>query len=472
MNLIHDDFLLSNDTARRLYHHYAADMPIYDYHCHLPPADLAANRSFKNLFEMWLAGDHYKWRAMRANGIDERYCTGDAEPYDKFLAWAKTVPHTMRNQLYHWTQMELKRYFDIDEPLNEDTAPGIWEQANRQIEHMNVAAILTRFNVALIGTTDDPADSLEHHRKLLDDSPYPDTVVYAAFRPDKAHHLADVKAWNQYVDRLSEAAATKCDKFDGFLDALRARHGLFHEMGSRLSDHGLAYLPAVRCTDKEAKKIFRKARDGEKIDADDQAKFTVYLMLLFGEWNHEADWTMQLHLGAMRNNNPWGWEHLGPDTGFDSIGDWPQGEGLSRFLGALAGREQLPRTILYNLNPSDNYLFAGMIGNFQDGRTPGKMQFGSGWWFCDHKEGMTWQMNALSNIGLITRFVGMLTDSRSFLSYPRHEYFRRLLCDIFGRDVEAGELPGDLDFLGQVVRNICFNNARDYFRMALQGKHA
>ncbi len=471
MAFIHDDFLLSNDAARTLYHEHAAKQPIYDYHCHLPPADLAANRSFGNLFEVWLEGDHYKWRAMRANGVDETYCTGDADPYDKFLAFARTVPHTIRNPLYHWTHLELQRYFGIDLLLSEDTAKEVWDEANRQLASMNVKAILDKFDVALIGTTDDPADTLEHHKALAHDKPY-DTAVYPAFRPDKTHNLADAKAFAAYVRSIEQASGVACDTLDGFLDAVAQRHAFFHQMGSRLSDHGLTHVPAVDCSESDAHRIFGRAREGLNIDPIDQDKFTVYMMLFFGKLDSDAGWTKQLHLGAMRNNNAWAFERLGPDTGFDSIGDYPQGEGLSAYLGTLAGREQMPRTILYNLNPADNYLFATMIGNFQDGRTVGKVQYGSGWWFLDQKEGMTWQLNALSNLGLLTRFVGMLTDSRSFLSYPRHEYFRRLLCDMLGRDVEAGELPRDLAMLGRVVENICFHNAKGYFQMALGPKYA
>lgn len=469
---IDDDFLLSSETARRLYHEHAAAQPIYDYHCHLPPKDLAENRRFNNLYEIWLEGDHYKWRAMRANGVDERYCTGDAEPFEKFLAFAKTVPHTLRNPLYHWTHLELKRYFGIDTLLSGDTAREIWDEANRQLQSLDAGAILRKFNVALIGTTDDPADTLEHHQKLHAQKPF-DTAVYPAFRPDKTHALGDVKAWNAYVDRLGAAAGVRIATLDDLLDAIRKRHAFFHQMGSRLADHGLTHLPDTACSDADASRIFGAARNGLNIEPIDQDRFTVYLMLFFGALDAEKGWVKQLHLGAMRNNNAWAYKNLGPDTGFDSIGDYPQGPGLSRYLGTLAGREQLPKTILYNLNPADNYLFAAMVGNFQSAAAgPGGMQYGSGWWFLDQKEGMTWQINALSNLGLLTRFVGMLTDSRSFMSYPRHEYFRRLLCDLLAQDVERGELPDDMDLLGEVVENICFHNARRHFGMELNPKYA
>jgi len=471
MSFITDDFLLTNDVGRTLYHEHAADQPIYDYHCHLSPHDLAANRQFNDLYEVWLAGDHYKWRAMRANGIAEEYCTGDAEPFDKFKAYAATVPHCIRNPLYHWTHLELERYFGIDVLLNEDTAKEVWDEANKQLQQMNVKTILDRFKVALIGTTDDPVDDLAHHKQIAAEKPY-DTVVYPAFRPDKCYQIADTGAFNAYLETLEAAAGSNCDTFEDFLNVIAQRHAWFHEIGSRLSDHGLTHLPDVACDQAQAETIFRRARNDETVSPTEQDQFTMYMMLYFGELDAEAGWTKQMHLGAMRNNNAWALEHLGPDTGFDSIGDYPQGPGLSRYLGTLAGRKKCPKTILYNNNPRDNYLFASMVGNYQDGQTPGKMQFGSGWWFLDQKEGMTWQINALSNLGLLTRFVGMLTDSRSFLSYPRHEYFRRLLCDLIGRDVEAGELPRDLPMLGRVVEDICFNNARQYFGMQLGQQYA
>lgn len=472
MPFIHDDFLLSTDAARRLFHTHAVHPPIFDYHCHLPPADLAGDRTFHNLAEAWLEGDHYKWRAMRAAGVDEAYITGEAEPIEKFRAWARTVPDTIRNPLYHWTHLELNRYFGIDTLLSGATADEVWGEANRQLAAKPISAILDQFHVALIGTTDDPADDLAHHRALADNDVLGDTTVVPAFRPDKAYTLADLKAWNRYVDRLANASGFKCNKLDGFLDALRQRHAFFHAMGSRISDHGLTHLPGASCSDKVARRIYKQARDGERVSPADQDKFLVYMMLFFGELDAEAGWVKQLHLGAMRNNNAWALKHLGPDTGYDSIGDYPQGPGLSAYLGELAGRQKLPKTILYNLNPADNYLFATMAGNFQDGATAGKVQLGSGWWFLDQDEAMRWQMNALSNLGLLSKFVGMLTDSRSFLSYPRHEYFRRVLCDLLGADIEAGRLPDDDDFLGQVVEDISFNNAKAYFGIELKGRYA
>ena len=480
MTFIHDDFLLSNDTAAALYHDYAKTQPIYDYHCHLPPADLAGNRKFGNLYEAWLEGDHYKWRAMRANGVNERFCTGDAEPYEKFKAFAATVPHTLRNPLYHWTHLELKRYFDIDLLLNQDTAREVWDHANAKLADLPVAQILDRFDVALIGTTDQPTDDLNHHRQLSENNLLPRTTVVPSFRPDKLHDLTDPAAWNRTVDQLAHVTGVRIAGFEDFLQAVTARHRYFHDHGARVSDHGLTALPAAECSEDLARTIFDRAR-GRDRDArpedlvlhdgprrNDADRFTSYMMLFLAELDHAADWTHQLHLGAMRNNNAWAMEHLGPDTGYDSIGDYRQAPGLRRHLGTLAGREKLPRTILYNLNPADNYLFAAMIGNYQDGATPGKLQFGSGWWFLDQKQAMTWQLDALSNLGLLTRFVGMLTDSRSFLSYPRHEYFRRVLCDLLGRDVAAGELPDDREMLGRVVEDICFHNAHRYFGIELK----
>ena len=471
MSFIEDDFLLSNESARRLYDEYAANQPIYDYHCHLPPADLANNRTFNNLTEIWLAGDHYKWRAMRANGVDESLITGDADPYEKFLAWAKTVPYTLRNPLYHWTHLELKRYFGIDVLLNQDTAKEVWDESARQLKQMPVATMLDKFNVALIGTTDDPADDLAMHAKIAHDGMFPNTAVYPAFRPDKAYHVNDPDVWNGYVAKIAASSDVDCNSLDQFMAALKQRHDHFHNAGGRLSDHGLTHLPAATCTQAQAETIFDRLKRGEAIGRTDADRFLVFMMLYLASLDAQRGWVRQLHLGAMRNNNDWALNNLGPDTGFDSIGDYAQGEGLSKYLGTLAGRDHLPKTILYNLNPADNYLFAAMAGNFQGG-TPGKVQFGSGWWFLDQEEAIRWQLNALSNIGLLSRFVGMLTDSRSFMSYPRHEYFRRVLCDMLGSDIESGRLPKDLTMIGRIVQDICFNNARSYFGMALKGRHA
>lgn len=461
-HFIHDDFLLSTKTARRLYHKYAEAQPILDYHCHLPPKDVAENRQFKNLFEIWLEGDHYKWRAMRTNGITEPFCTGAATPFDKFMAWARTVPQTLRNPLYHWTHIELKRYFGISELLNEKTAKKIWDRANEQLATPALSAhgILNKFQVKVVGTTDDPVDDLVYHKQIAA-SKLP-TQVLPTFRPDKALAVHQPENWNAWINRLEKAADMEIGSYNALCEALTKRHDFFHQMGGRCSDHGLENVPAAFCTDAEAAKIFKKARSGKAATPQEQEQFATSIMLLAGRLNAAKGWAMQLHVGALRSNNSRLFKQVGPDTGFDSIGDFPQGRSLSRFLDRLDQDNQLPRTILYNLNPADNYLFATMLGNFQDGTIAGKIQFGSGWWFLDQKEAMEWQLNALSNLGLLSRFIGMLTDSRSFMSYPRHEYFRRTLCNMLGREMENGELPADEKMVGEMVRNICFNNARDY----------
>ncbi len=462
MPFIHDDFLLNTKTARRLYHERAARLPIIDYHNHLPPRDIARNRQFEDLFEAWLEGDHYKWRAMRANGVDERYCTGDAPHEEKFLAWARTVPHTLRNPLYHWTHLELKRYFEIDERLDEKTAPAIWEAANARLAtpDLTTQGILRKFRVAALCTTDDPTDDLLYHRAIAASGLA--TRVYPAFRPDKALTVHQPEAFNSWVDTLAQVSDTEIRRLPEFLDALEKRHTFFHECGGRLSDHGLSQCYADFPSEATAAAIFDAARSGRAASPDDHARFAAYLMLFFGRLDARRGWTKQLHLGALRNGSSRGYRLLGPDTGFDSIGDWPQAQALSAYLDRLDQENALPRVILYNNNPTDNYVFATMIGNFQDGVTPGKMQFGAGWWFLDTKEGIEWQLNALSNVGLLSRFIGMLTDSRSFLSYPRHEYFRRVLCNLLGRDIERGEIPDDDDLVGPMIENICFHNARNY----------
>lgn len=469
MSFIHDDFLLQTEAARRLYHEYAKDEPIFDYHCHLPPQDVAADRRFANLFEIWLEGDHYKWRAMRTNGVDESLCTGEAGPYEKFLAWCSTVPNTLRNPLYHWSHLELVRYFDVVETISEQTAPVIWEAANAKLAEPDFSAkgILDKFRVKVVCTTDDPTDTLEHHQAIAASGIA--TRIYPTFRPDKAMQLQDVAAYNAWCDKLAEVSGIDTTRFDSFLDALKQRHDFFHEMGGRLSDHGLTRCPMAYVEKAEAGRIYDRIRMQQAATPEEQERFAAYLMVYFGQLDAEKGWTKQLHLGAMRNNNSAALARLGPDTGFDSIGDYAQGESLSRYLNTLAAEGSLPKVVLYNLNPADNYLFATMIGNFQDGRTAGKVQFGSGWWFLDQKEAMEWQMNALGNLGLFSRFVGMLTDSRSFLSYPRHEYFRRVMCNLVGGEMERGELPGDFDLVGGMVRRISFANARDFFGLALSG---
>jgi glucuronate isomerase len=462
MSFLHDDFLLTTKTASRLYHRYAADQPILDYHCHLSPKDIAENRRFNDLFEIWLEGDHYKWRAMRANGVEERYCTGEAAPFDKFMAWAKTVPHTLRNPLYQWTHLELKRYFGIDELLDETTAPAIWERANALLasDDLTARGILKKFRVRALCTTDDPTDDLAHH-KTIAASGF-ETRVYPAFRPDKALNVDLPEAFNTWVDRLAAASNTDISKFSGFLDALRQRHHFFHQMGCRLSDHGINHCYASFCADRTAAAIFDRTRAGTAAGRKEHAQFASFMMLFFGRLDAETEWTKQLHLGARRNVNTRMFQQLGPDTGFDSMGDWSQVNALGAYLDRLNRENALPKTILYNVNPIDNYSLATMIGNFQDGTVPGKMQFGSGWWFLDQQEGMELQLNALSNVGLLSRFVGMLTDSRSFMSYPRHEYFRRVLCKMIGKDIENGEIPDSDELVGPMIQNICYANVRQY----------
>jgi glucuronate isomerase len=463
MPFIHDNFLLSTKTAQRLYHEFAEAESIFDYHCHLSPQDVASNRQFKNLFEIWLEGDHYKWRAMRANGVAEKFCTGNASPYEKFLAWAKTVPHTLRNPLYHWTHLELKRYFGITELLDEKSAKKIWEKANEQLAKpaLTTHGILKKFKVKFVCTTDDPVDPLSDHREFAH-SGHPAKML-PAFRPDKAFNVNSPAQFNRWVEQLAAASNVDINGFGAFTTALKKRHDFFHSQGCRLSDHGMAHCFADFCSEKVAAGIFDKARRGEAVSPEEHGQFASYMMLFFGRLDAKRGWVKQLHLGAMRNNNTRLMKQLGADTGFDSIGDWPQAQALAAFLDKLDAENALPRTIIYNNNPADNYVFGTLIGNFQDGTLPGKVQFGAAWWFLDQKEGMEWQLNALSNLGLLSRFVGMITDSRSFMSYPRHEYFRRTLCNLLGRDVENGEIPNDKALLGSLIHNICYGNAAGYF---------
>ncbi len=459
MPFIHDDFLLHNPTARHLYHKFAAPLPILDFHSHLPASDIAANRQFHNLFEIWLEGDHYKWRAMRANGISESFCTGDASPYDKFLAWASTVPQCLRNPLYHWTHLELRRYFGVDELLDEGSAPEIWQHANKLLESPDLSThgILAKFRVRALCTTNDPNDDLQSHSQIA--AAHLPTRVYPTFRPDQALNVHLPNVFNPWVERLAASANVHIGKLSNFLDALRQRHDFFHQAGCRLSDHGLQHCYANFFTETRATAIFDKVRSGHGATNEEHSEFASFLMLFFGHLDAQSGWTKQLHLGAFRNVNSRALQYLGPDTGFDSIADVPQAESLGAYLNQLERENSLPKMILYNLNPSDNYLFSTMIGNFQDGYITGKIQFGSAWWFLDQKEGIESQLNALSNTGLLSRFVGMVTDSRSFMSFPRHEYFRRVLCNLLGADVERGELPDREDLLGPMIENICYHNA-------------
>ena len=465
---ITDDFLLQTKTARTLYHEHAEKMPIYDYHCHLPADQIAADHQFDNITQAWLYGDHYKWRAMRANGIPEKYITGDAGDYEKFEKWAETVPYTLRNPLYHWTHLELARYFGIgDKLLTPGTAKEIYETCSEMLRtpQWSCRNIMRKMNVKLVCTTEGPLDSLEHHRRIRDDGF--EIKVHTAFRPDKAMAVEDLPALNAWIDKLEGACDMEITNFALYIEAIRERHYYFHENGCRLSDHGLETAYAEDYTRTEIKNIFNKIRSGKKPDALESLKFKSAMMIEFALMDYESGWVMQLHLGALRNTSTRMLKTVGPDTGFDSIGDFETARPLAKFLDALDKNNELPKTILYNLNPRDNELIATMVGNFQDGSAPGKLQYGSAWWFLDQKDGMEKQLTVLSNMGLLSRFVGMLTDSRSFLSYPRHEYFRRILCNILGSDVEAGLLPDDMALLGKMAEDICFNNAKEYFPMAL-----
>jgi glucuronate isomerase len=470
MNFLTKNFLLHSKTAVTLYHEYAKDMPIFDYHCHLPPSDIAQNTQFKNLTHIWLYGDHYKWRAMRTNGVAEQYITGDASDWEKFQAWATTVPYTIRNPLYHWTHLELKRPFGItDKLLAPKTAKEIYDHCNALLttEEFRAREIMQKMNVKVVCTTDDPVDRLEYHQQIKQDTGF--TIkVFPAFRPDKVMAVESPENFKEYIGKLEEVSDIDIRDYDSLLSAVKKRHDFFHEMGCRLSDHGLETAYAEDYTEKEIKQIFDKIRSGKSLEQREILQFKSALMIEFGRLDHARGWTQQLHLGALRNNNTRLFKRVGPDSGFDSIGDFEIARPLAKFLDRLDVTDQLPKTILYNMNPNDNEVLATMIGNFQDGSIPGKMQFGSGWWFLDQKDGMERQMNALSNMGILSRFVGMLTDSRSFLSYPRHEYFRRILCNLIGNDVENGELPDDIEHLGKIVQDICYNNAVNYFGIKVE----
>lgn len=457
-----EDFLLSNESARRLYRQFAAAQPILDYHCHLSPRDIAENRRFANLFEIWLEGDHYKWRAMRANGIAEKYITGNATAYEKFLAWARTVPYTLRNPLYHWTHLELQRYFGITELFDEASAPKVWARANALLAELTAHAILQKFQVEVVCTTDDPTDDLRHHRAIAKSNL--GTRVFPAFRPDKAFAVGDPQ-FPLWVKKLSKVANVDVRDLKAFLHALENRHDSFHSLGCRLSDHGLNHCYAEPCSEKAAAAIFAKARAGKSVSEDERSQFASFMMLFFGRLDAEKGWTKQLHLGAQRNVNTAALRALGPDTGYDTIGDFAQGDNLAAYLDLLSREKALPRIIIYNVNPRDTFQLATLVGCFQNGEIPGKIQYGSAWWFLDQKQGITAQIDALSNTGLLSRFIGMITDSRSFMSYPRHEYFRRVLCDMIGQDVEHGELPNDDALLGRLVQDICYRNAKQYLQL-------
>lgn len=470
-----EDFLLSNATAERLYEGYARNEPIFDYHCHLSPAEIAANRRFDTLTEVWLGGDHYKWRAMRANGVDERLITGDADPYDKFLAWAGTIENLAGNPLYHWTHLELKRYFGIETIFSIKTAPAIWKEANAKLatEELMVRGILRKFNVYAVGTTDDPADTLQYHASIAEGTApigKISTKVLPSFRPDKAINI-DRKDFSSYIGRLGESAGLRIEKAQDVLDALSKRLDFFVGQGCRASDHALEWMPFVPKSDAEVNAVFTKAMSGEAVSREEADAYRTFILCGLAHEYAVHGIAMQLHLNSLRNANTAMFARLGPDTGYDSVHDHPVAENLASFLGRIAAAGDLPRMVVYSANPKDYYPLATLIGSFQGGRfsgggvtvAPGRMQLGPAWWFSDHRDGMEEQMRVLANVGILSRFIGMLTDSRSFLSYSRHEYFRRILCNIIGTWIEEGELPNDLDFAGGIVRNISFANAKDYF---------
>ena len=462
---ITDDFLLGTDAARELYRRYAAPEPIYDYHCHVPQEQIEANHQFADLADIWIGGDHYKWRAMRANGASERLCSGDAPGREKFGAFVEALQQAIGNPLYHWSHLELARYFGISDTIKPESADSIWERANAKVPDLRVGDILAASRVALVCTTDDPADSLDCHARIRASALR--TRVYPTFRPDRALGVSDPVSFNGWVERLAGAARTTIRSFDDLMSALKRRHDDFHAAGARISDHGLEVALAEPCTRAEAGAIFDAARSGRAAGPADAARYGSYLMLEFGRWDAARGWTKQLHLGALRNVNSRLLRSAGPNTGFDSIGDFRQAVPLGRYLDRLAAAGELPKIVIYNLNPADNYVFASMAGNFQEGPLAGRVQFGSAWWFLDQKEAMEWQISALANIGLLGRFVGMLSDSRNFLCYTRHEYFRRVLCGLLGSQIEGGLLPADMGLVGGLVRRVCFSNARDFFGLEL-----
>ena len=464
-----ENFLLQTETAQKLYHEHAAKMPIIDYHCHLIPKMVADDHKFKSITEIWLGGDHYKWRAMRSNGVDERYCTGtDTTDWEKFQKWAETVPYTFRNPLYHWTALELKTAFGIDKRLNPETAKEIFDACNEKLANdptMTARGLMKKYNVETVCTTDDPVDSLEYH-KAVRDSGF-EVKMLPTWRPDKAMAVEVPAEFRAYVEKLSEVSGVKISKFADMIDALQKRHDFFEEMGCRLSDHGIEEFYAEDYTDGEIEAIFDKVYGGKELTDEEIRKFKSAMMIIFGEMDYASGWTQQFHYGAIRNNNTKMFKLLGPDTGFDSIGEFNTAKSCAKYLDKLNTRGKLTKTILYNLNPCANEVMATMLGNFQDGSVAGKIQLGSGWWFLDQKDGMEKQMNALSLLGLLSRFVGMLTDSRSFLSYPRHEYFRRTLCNLVGNDIENGLIPYtgyEEARVNQMIEDICYNNAKNYFK--------
>jgi len=462
-NFLDEHFLLNTKTAQTLYHQYAKHMPVIDYHCHLLPAQIASDHQFQNITEAWLYGDHYKWRAMRTNGVDESFATGAKSDLEKFQQWAATVPYTLRNPLYHWTHLELQRYFGITDVLSPKNANEVFEKASAllQTPAFSVRNLLRKMNVALVCTTDDPLDDLAFHHQMKNEGF--EIPILPAFRPDNAMNVSDPENFNKYIQKLQTVTGISIASFDDYLYALQSRHDYFAEAGCSVSDHGLEEIYAEDFTGSEIDAIFNKIHGGKSLNEIEQRKFKSAMLIHFAEWDHEKSWVQQFHLGALRNNNARMLNQLGPDTGWDSIGDFSQGKALAKFLGKLDTENKLAKTIIYNLNPADNELMATMVGNFNDGSVAGKVQYGSAWWFLDQKDGMVKQMNALSNMGLLSKFVGMLTDSRSFLSFPRHEYFRRILCNLFGEEIENGEMPNDIEWVGNIIQDICYRNARNYF---------
>jgi len=459
------DFMLETETAKRLYHDHAASLPIIDYHCHLSPKEIAEDKNFTTITELWLGGDHYKWRAMRANGVDEKYITGDASPWEKFQKWAQTLPYTLRNPLYHWSYLELKTAFGIEKPLDISTAREIYDLCNEKLAQPEFSAqgLMSRYNVEVVCTTDDPIDSLEYHRQIRESGFA--IKVLPTWRPDKAVAVDNPGVYNEYIDKLEAASGVEINSYQSLIDALKIRHDFFASRGCCVADHGVSAFPWAECSDDEAKNLFLKVRSGEKISSENAMKLQTAILLELCRMNHEKGWAQQFHFGPLRNVNTRMYDKLGPDSGFDTIGDYNGALAVARFLNALDSEDRLAKTILYNLNPADNVWVAAMIANFQDGSVPGKIQMGSGWWFNDHKSGMEAQLNSLSTQGLLSRFVGMLTDSRSFLSYPRHEYFRRVLCNVIGNDIEKGLIPyWETERVDQMVEDICYYNAKNYFK--------
>ena len=462
---ITDDFLLHSEAAKTLYHHHAKTQPIFDYHCHLSPKDIAEDRQFENLTQIWIEGDHYKYRAMRANGVDEKFITGDASSYDKFQKWAQTVPYTLRNPLYHWTHLELKNYFGITTLLDVNSAEAIYNEATALLQkpEYSVRNILRKMNVKVVGTTDDPTDDLQFHKKIKDDNF--EIKVIPSFRPDKATEIEKGQAFVDWIKKLEQSVGFSITDFSKLIKALNDRHDFFHEKGCRISDHGHNTFYSENYTAEEVDLIFQTAINGKSLSDLEINKYKSAVLFELASMNKAKSWAQQFHVGAIRNNNDKMLQELGPDQGFDSLGDLVMAENMSKFFGKLSKSDSLTKTIVYNLNPRDNEMFASMAANFNDGKVAGKMQYGAAWWFLDQKDGMEKQLNVLSNFGLLSRFVGMVTDSRSFLSFPRHEYFRRILCNVLGDEIEKGELPDDMKLIGSMVENICYKNAVAYFEI-------